>query len=318
MNFKKNSMVVRDGLFVVLCIVGLALYFTPLRELIGLSLHKELYSHVVLIPIVSLYFMYLKRRVIFCDLAYSYQVGIPLISAGSLFYFFGKYCLTTLPQNDYLSLMMSGAVTWFVGSFILCFGISAFRKGAFPLLFLVFMIPIPSAVLDPFIRFLQTGSLYAAHGIFKLTGVPFFREGFVFSLSGIDVEVAKQCSGIRSCIALFITSIVAGRLFLRTGWRRIVLVLSVFPIAVFKNGLRVVTLSLLAAYVDKTFITNSWLHRSGGIPFFVVALVFLTSVLWLLRKSEKKSITKPEQQGVEMGAGSTAGRHNGLKRTIVG
>ena len=133
-----------------------------------------------------------------------------------------------------------------MGSFILCFGIPAFRKGAFPLLFLVFMIPIPSAVLDPFIRFLQTGSLYAAHGIFKLTGVPFFREGFVFSLSGIDVEVAKQCSGIRSCIALFITSIVAGRLFLRTGWRRIVLALSVFPIAMFKNGLRVVTLSLLA------------------------------------------------------------------------
>ena len=75
MNLKKDSMVVRDGLFVVLCIMGLVLYFTPLRELIGLSLHKELYSHVVLIPIVSLYFMYLKRRVIFCDLVYSYQVG---------------------------------------------------------------------------------------------------------------------------------------------------------------------------------------------------------------------------------------------------
>jgi hypothetical protein len=159
MHFKKNSMGVRDGLFVVLCIMGLVLYFNALRELIGLSLHKELYSHVVLIPIVSLYFMYLKRRVIFCDLAYTYQVGIPLISAGALFYFSGKYCLTTLSQNDYLSLMMFGAVTWFVGSFILCFGFPAFRKGAFPLLFLVFMIPIPSAVLDPFIRLLQTGSL---------------------------------------------------------------------------------------------------------------------------------------------------------------
>jgi len=53
-------------------------------------------------------------------------------------------------------------------------------------------------------------------------------------------------------------------------------------------------------------------------PFFVVALIFLASVLWLLRKSEKKNITKPEQQGVEMGAVSRAGRHNGVKRTIVG
>jgi len=318
MNFKKDSLVVRDGMFVVLCILGLILYFTPLRKLIGLSLHKELYSHVVLIPIVSLYFMYLKRRVIFCDLAYSYQAGVPLISAGSLFYFLGKYCITTLSQNDYLSIMVFGAVTWFVGSFILCFGIPAFRKGAFPLLFLVFMIPIPSVVLDPLIRLLQTGSLYVAHGVFKLTGIPFFREGFVFSLAGIDIEVAKECSGIRSSIALFITSILAGRLFLRTGWRRIVLALSAFPIAIFKNGLRVVTLSLLAAYVDKTFITDSWLHRSGGIPFFVVALVFLTSVLWFLRKSEKKSILKRGQQGFEIGAGSRAGRHNDPKRTIVG
>ena len=245
-------------------------------------------------------------------------MGVPLISAGALFYFFGEHYLTTLPQNDYLSIMMFGTITWFVGSFILCFGISAFRKGAFPLLFLVFMIPIPSVLLDPLIRLLQTGSLVATNGILKLTGVPFFREGFVISLAGIDVEVAKQCSGIRSFIALFITSVVAGRLFLRTGWRRIVLTLSVFLIAMFKNGLRVVTLSLLAAYVDETFITNSWLHRSGGIPFFGVALIFLAAVLWLLRRSEKKGFIKPELHCAEMGAGSRAGGRNGLKRKTVG
>jgi exosortase len=314
----KDSIVVRDGLFFILCVMGLGLCFTPLRELFGLSLRNELYSHIILIPFVSLYFIILKRSVIFCDLAYSYRVGVPLISAGALSCFFGKYCLTTLSQNDHLSLMIFGAVIWFVGCFILCFGISAFRKGAFPVLFLVFMIPVPSVLLDPLIRLLQTGSLVAAHGILKVTGVPFFREGFVISLSGIDVEVAKECSGIRSFIALFITSVVAGRLFLRTGWRRIVLILSVFLIAMFKNGLRVVTLSLLAAYVNETFITNSWLHRSGGIPFFGVALIFLALVLWLLKKSEKKNISKPGQLGVEVGAGSRAGGRNGLNRKTAG
>ena len=298
---------VRNGLFVAFSIMGLGLFFGPLRELIGLSFHIALYSHVALIPLVSFYFMYLNRRAIFSDLAYSYQIGIPMVAAAALFYFIGKYYLGGLSQNDYLSFMMFGAVTWFAGSFVLCFGTHAFREGAFPLLFLIFMVPLPTLVLEPFIRLLLTGSAHAVHGILKLTGVPFMREGFVFSLAGIDVEVAKQCSGIRSSLALLITSIVAGRLFLRTGWRRILLALSVFPITMFKNGLRVVTLSLLAAYVDKTFITNSWLHSSGGIPFFVVALVFLAPVLWFLRKSEKKSTMKLKQNVVEMDGDSVIG-----------
>jgi exosortase/archaeosortase family protein len=101
------------------------------------------------------------------------------------------------------------------------------------------------------------------------------------------VEVAEQCSGIRSSVCLVITSVLAGYLFLKKGWSKVVLVLSVFPITVFKNALRIVTLSLLAAYVDPGFIGRSWLHTSGGIPFFVVGLMLLGPVLWGLRKAEK-------------------------------
>jgi exosortase/archaeosortase family protein len=79
-------------------------------------------------------------------------------------------------------------------------------------------------------------------------------------------------------------------MFLGTTWRRIVLVISSFPIAVVKNAFRIVTLSLLASYVDKVFITNHWLHRSGGLPFFVIGMVlFFLPLLWWLRASEKKA-----------------------------
>jgi len=100
--------------------------------------------------------------------------------------------------------------------------------------------------------------------------------------------VAEQCSGIRSSIALIITSVLAGYLFLKSGWSRLILVLSFFPITVFKNGMRIVTLSLLASYVDMRFITGSWLHKSGGIPFFAMGLALMAPVLWVLMKTEER------------------------------
>ena len=126
-----------------------------------------------------------------------------------------------------------------------------------------------------------------AFGVFKLTGVPIFREGFAFYLPNLSLEVASVCSGIRSSIALFITSILAGHLFLDKTWSKVLLVISIYPITIFKNGLRIVVLGLLSSYVDRRFLSG-WLHTSGGIPFFVLALGFLGSVLWGLRKIEKK------------------------------
>ena len=107
-----------------------------------------------------------------------------------------------------------------------------------------------------------------------------------FQLPGIAIEVAKECSGIRSSLALFITSLLAGHMFLKTTWRKVVLVLVIIPLTIFKNAVRITTLSLLAVYVDKSWLTDSWLHKGGGIVFFVLALVFFAPVLWALARSE--------------------------------
>jgi exosortase len=150
------------------------------------------------------------------------------------------------------------------------------------------MVPLPSAAAESIIAVLQRGSTEAANGLFALTGVPYIREGFIFHLSTISVEVAEQCSGIRSSLALFITSVLAGHLFLKTGWKKVVLVLSIFPITVFKNGLRIVTLTLLGVYVDERILSSA-LHQRGGIPFFMLALLLWAPVLWLLRRTERRT-----------------------------
>ncbi len=60
----------------------------------------------------------------------------------------------------------------------------------------------------------------------------------------------------------------------------------VVPLAVIKNAFRIVGLAVLANYVDPTYITNSVLHRSGGIPLFLLSLVILVGVVWVLRRYE--------------------------------
>jgi exosortase len=279
----------RNILFLFFNVVTIIMFYAPMRDLIVLSLHNEYYSHIILIPLISGYFIYLRRKAIFSDINYSYIAGIILVIIGSVLYLTGKTQGIKLDQNDYLSLMTFSNLIFWIGGFVFFFGIKAFRLGAFPLLFLIFLIPIPSLMMEKIIFLLQIGSAEATYVFFKLTGISFLREGVVFHLPGISVEVAKQCSGIRSSIALFIMGVILSNMFLQTGCKRIILILCIFPLAIIKNGIRIVTLSLLALYIDESFITNSKLHSEGGIIFFLIALTLLVPILWLLRKSEKRA-----------------------------
>jgi len=88
-------------------------------------------------------------------------------------------------------------------------------------------------------------------------------------------------------LALFITSLLAGYVFLQSKWRRAFLSVFVIPVAIIKNGIRIVILSLLATYVDRGFLTGSLHHRYGGAVFSPLALAALVPMLWLLQRQER-------------------------------
>ena len=181
-----------------------------------------------------------------------------------------------------LSLQTLSVVLVWVGGFLLCYGFPAFRAAAFPLLFLLLMVPLPQVVLDRMIHALQEGSTEIAYLIFRAVGTPVLRQGFLLSVPGVRIEVAQECSSIRSSIALFITCLLAANLYLekagKCGCCPFELSLSLL-----KNGIRIATLTLLSIYVDPSFLTGN-LHRQGGFVFFFLALLILFPVfLWLQR-----------------------------------
>lgn len=282
-----KSEIMRHGLFLLFVFTAAVMLFAPLNGLFHSRDSQDYHSLIPLIPFVSGYLLYLKRKELYTEKAYSFGIGAVVILIGIVLYVAGHTVGAGLNLTDYASMITFSALVLFWGAFILSYGSRAFRTALFPLLFLIFMIPIPVIIIDKIITFLQVGSTEFTNVLFMASGVPFLREGFVFHLPGQSVEVAKECSGIRSGLALFITALLAGHLFLKTWWKQVILVVCVFPITMLKNGIRITSLTLLGTYVDPRILQSS-LHREGGIPFFIVALLLMAPILYFLRKSEKK------------------------------
>ena len=136
---------------------------------------------------------------------------------------------------------------------------------------------------------------HTVYGVFGLIGLTYLRTGMVFELPEVTIKVAKQCSGINSSMASIVATTAAGYVFLDTGWRRLLAVLAIIPITIFKNTLRITSLTLMASYVDPSWLTDSWLHRAGGKPFFFIALLLWSPVMWFLWRSERKRAIKSDE-----------------------
>ena len=271
----------RSAYFAAAVAVAALMLWKPFAMLLRFSFSHDEYSHILLIPIVSLFLVYWQRRTIFTDVESSPLPGAAGVALGLIVGGLGFHLSPSLDENDFLTWIVSAFVVFSLGAFLLCYGKRAFRKAAFPLLFLFLMVPIPTHLLDRIILWLQEGSSAVSSAGFNLLGVPVYREGFIFSLPGLSIEVAKECSGIRSTLALFITSLLAGYLLVPSKVGRVVLCLSVVPVAIFKNGLRIVTLATLSVYVNRG-ILDSPLHHQGGVVFFVPGLLILGLEVWLM------------------------------------
>ncbi len=189
--------------------------------------------------------------------------------------------------EDYLSLVTLSFYGLLLGGGFFFLGRDVMRKIAFPAGFLIFIVPLPVAVIDGLEVFFQHTSADATSAMMLLTGTPFVRDGLVFQLPGITIKVAQECSGIHSSLVLFVTGLLAGHLFLRAWWKKALLAALVVPLGILRNGFRIVTISMLCVHVDPNMI-NSPIHRQGGPLFFALSLIPFFLLLLYLRRTERR------------------------------
>jgi exosortase C (VPDSG-CTERM-specific) len=266
-------------------IVLATLAFIP--NLIAVVRHAAgsgLLSYIPLVPVVSGYLLYVRRATLNTSYRSSFVGTVVLGTMGAAVLVAGVSLRSSLSLNDYLALMTLAYVSFIAAGGFLFLGAKWMSSAAFPMAFLIFMVPLPDAAVHALETASVLGSADVSAFLFRITGTPLVREGTVFLLPGIVLEIAEECSGINSSWVLFITSLVASNLFLTSPWRRLVLVLFVFPLAIVRNGIRILTIGLLCVHIGPHMI-HSYIHRRGGPIFFALSLIPLFLLLvWLRRK----------------------------------
>jgi len=270
---------------------ALSLLFLPLlTKLVRFCIEDDVNSYVVLVPAMASWLVWTRRRNIHpaaarppnTAAAASFLVVAPLLAYGQWFMLRDVW-----NAGDRLSVAALVFVVALLGGAAALVGRACLRSVLGPALLVFCFVPMPSAVKHYLSVGLQHVSAWTLAGLLHLTTIPVFREGTVFHFPGLTLKVAEECSGIRSTVALFVTSLAGGVLFFRAPWRRAVLAASVFPIAALRNAFRIMTLAVGALYVDPG-VLESPLHRRGGPLFFVLSLAPLFAIMVTLYRGEKK------------------------------
>jgi exosortase len=275
-------------IFSILAAISLAIWWRAFTSSFALALRDDQYTHILLILPVSVALIFMDWKKPEPSIGLSLSIGSGLLAAAVVAIVVARLGIVSLLPDEQLSMNMVALVVWWMGAFILCFGTRAFRRALFPLCFLFWMVPIPQSLLNPIVRLLQDGSVASARLLFAAVGVPVAQDGTRLTIPGLTIEVARECSSIRSSLMLVVTTLVLTQTLLRSTWRKASVTALAIPLSVAKNGLRIFVLAILATHVDRSFLTGR-LHHQGGIIYFLIALAAIFLFIWIARRGEKRT-----------------------------
>jgi exosortase C (VPDSG-CTERM-specific) len=263
------------------------LFIQPLSRLMSYAAQSNLHSHILLVPLITGYLLYVQRGRPSAAFSSSVAGTVTVGGIGIAALAAGIEWRGSLSTNDVLALMALAFVSFVAAGGFLFLGSKWMAASAFPVAFLIFMVPLPDPAVDWLERTSMLASTEAAALFFNVADTAMVRHHTVFELPGIVLQVAQECSGIRSSWILFITSLLASHLFLKTRWRRAFLVALVVPLGVLRNGFRILVIGLLCVHAGPEMI-DSPIHHQGGPLFFALSLMPLSLLLWWLRRQEQR------------------------------
>ncbi len=264
----------------------LALVFVPaLLAMSEVWSSHDYYTHGFLVPLVAAAgFRSNRHRV---GAVRRNVRGIYIIALSLLLYMLGMGVTSVTVQGVALVLAVAGVVVRF-------WGFTGLKRLAFPVAFLLFMVPLPASWVGPSIVSLQLFVSKASVGILQAMGLGFSREGNVLQLpDGETLFVAEACSGITSLITLMPLGVVVAYFTERTLARRLLVVASVVPLAMFGNLVRVLGTALAAQSFGVEQAISGPLHEMAGLSTFVLACFGLLAIGPALRFFDRQRERQP-------------------------
>ena len=264
-------------------------YWQVLVRLVDAWIVDGNYSHGFLIIPIAAYFAWERKEELTQTPVSPSWFGLVVFGGGILVLLAGLL-------GSELFLSRVSLVATLAGIVLFLFGWRHLRILAFPLAFLVLMIPLPAIVFNRIAFPLQLLASQVGESAMDAVHIPVLREGNVLVLATTTLEVAEACSGIRSLVSLLTLGIIYGYFADPRGWVRTVIALSTVPIAIFANGARVAGTGMAAHWYGAA-AAEGFFHEFSGWAVFVVAfammLVVQKLILWLAPPQPKPVVAQP-------------------------
>ncbi len=265
----------------LLCLLLLAgAYHSVVPPMVRQWYTDDNYSHGFIVPLIAAYFLYERRDELTKTLVVPWTTGLILVVAGLIQLIVGWL------GTEYFT-MRSSLITVIAGMVLFFFGKEVLRKSLLPILYLVFMVPIPYIIYDwvafPLKLFVTKVSVAAL----KASGIVVLREGNIIMFPATTLEVADACSGIRSLVSLIALAVAYALVIRTTNLKRWVLVVAAVPIAIFTNAVRVIVTGFLAQYWGGK-AAEGFFHEFAGLAVFGLAMVMLVALGAVLKEKERK------------------------------
>lgn len=258
------------------------IYSKGIAYMVRMWVVDENYGHGFFVPLISLYLIWQRREEIQKKRDHGSRWGVALVLISVCLYFIGE--LATLYLLVHLSLW--GVV---VGLVLSAIGPGGAKVIAFPVVYLLTMIPLPDFLYQGLSRQLQLISSALGVGCLQVVGVTAFREGNIIDLGPIQLQVVEACSGLRYLFPLAALALISAYLFRDRMWKRVLLFLSSFPIAIFLNGFRIGMTGVLVELYGKG-TAEGFFHQFSGWLLFVSSLLLLFGEMALLRRIGRRSM----------------------------
>ena len=232
------------------------------------------YGHGFVVPLFVGYVVYKRRHELRQVPLEPSNLGFPVMLGAIVLFLAGTLGAELFVSRSSLLFLFGGMILFFAGW-------TTLRAVAFPLAFLVLMIPLPALIYNQVTFPLQLLASRLASNSLELFGVPVLREGNVLDLPNYSLEVVEACSGIRSLMSLIALAVAYGYFVEKRLWARITLVVLMVPIAVASNALRVVGAGIVTYFWGPQY-AEGFFHFFQGWLIFVSAVACMIFVHWTL------------------------------------
>jgi len=215
--------------------------------------------------------------------------------------FLGLMCFYIGTLSTATTLVQYALVVVIIGVAIAVMGWRAARVILAPLLFLLFMVPLPGFILNNLSAQLQLISSALGVDVIRLLDIPVFLGGNVIDLGTMQLQVASACSGLRYLFPLMSLAFICAYIFQARFWKRAIIFLSSIPLTVFLNSLRIGIIGILVHYWGIAQ-AQGFLHAFEGWSVFMICFGIIVGEMWVLARVGAKPQTLRQTFSLEMPA----------------